>query len=259
MATTPLYLLDPKDPSARACQRCSMRGVALFGVLDEPHWPMCTATSRTSNCSAGEALFQVGQEGEAVYTLARRLCALRARHGGWRAAHHPSGRQRRTAGLELLLQRPHQDDAIACTPATLCRIPVNLVLRLGALHPSLLRELMERWQQALEDSQAWLADLTSGTARRRVLKLLAKMAQHAAPGQPVWVPRREEMGDMLNLTIETTSRQVSRLRREGVLRTVNRRHAHAGRRRRCSAHWHRKTPADAFVQPQACRGHGGYV
>jgi CRP/FNR family transcriptional regulator len=51
------------------------------------------------------------------------------------------------------------------------------------------------------------------------------MAQHAAPGEPVWVPRREEMGDMLNLTIETTSRQVSRLRREGVLQTVNRRHA----------------------------------
>ncbi len=39
------------------------------------------------------------------------------------------------------------------------------------------------------------------------------------------MPRREEMGDMLNLTIETTSRQVSRLRREGVLQTVNRRHA----------------------------------
>jgi CRP-like cAMP-binding protein len=33
------------------------------------------------------------------------------------------------------------------------------------------------------------------------------------------------MGDMLNLTIETTSRQVSRLRREGVLKTLNRRHA----------------------------------
>jgi CRP-like cAMP-binding protein len=58
-----------------------------------------------------------------------------------------------------------------------------------------------------------------------VLKLLSKMAQHATPGEPVWVPRREEMGDMLNLTIETTSRQVSRLRREGVLHTVNRRHA----------------------------------
>ena len=30
---------------------------------------------------------------------------------------------------------------------------------------------------------------------------------------------------MLNLTLETTSRQVSRLRREGVLHNVNRRYA----------------------------------
>jgi hypothetical protein len=36
MVTTPLYLLDPQDPAARACQRCGMRGVALFGVLEEP-------------------------------------------------------------------------------------------------------------------------------------------------------------------------------------------------------------------------------
>jgi CRP-like cAMP-binding protein len=225
MATTPLYLLDPKDPSARACQRCSLRGEALFGVLDEITLADVHGQITHIELQPGEALFQVGQEGEAVYTLREGFVRFeRATAGGARRIIRLAGGGD-LLGLELLLQRPHQDDAIACTSATLCRIPVNLVLRLGALHPSLLRELMERWQLALEDSQAWLADLTSGTARRRVLKLLDKMAHHAVPGEPVWVPRREEMGDMLNLTIETTSRQVSRLRREGVLKTVDRRHA----------------------------------
>lgn len=226
MVTTPLYLLDPNDPAARACQSCGMRSVALFGVLDEPMLADVHTHITQIELQAGEALFQVGQEGQAVYTLREGFVRFeRATSGGARRIIRLAG-SGDLLGQELLLQRPHQDDAIACTPAKLCRIPVNLVLRLGALHPSLLRELMERWQQALEESQTWLADLTSGTARRRVLKLLSKMAQHAAPGEPVWVPRREEMGDMLNLTIETTSRQVSRLRREGVLRAVNRRHAY---------------------------------
>jgi len=202
-----------------------MRGVALFGVLEEPMLADVHSHITHIELQAGEPLFLVGQEGEAVYTLREGFVRFeRATAGGARRIIRLAG-SGDLLGQELLLQRPHQDDAIACTPATLCRIPVNLVLRLGALHPALLRELMERWQQALEDSQTWLADLTSGTARRRVLKLLSKMAQHATPGEPVWVPRREEMGDMLNLTIETTSRQVSRLRREGVLQTVNRRHA----------------------------------
>ena len=225
MVTTPLYLLDPKDPIARACQRCGMRSVALFGVLDEAMLADVHLHITQIELQPGEALFKVGQEGEAVFTLREGIVRFeRATAGGARRIVRLAG-SGDLLGQELLLERPHQDDAIACTPVTLCRIPVNLVLRLGALHPSLLRELMERWQEALEDSQAWLAELTSGTARRRVLKLMAKLAQHAEPDQPVWVPRREEMGDMLNLTLETTSRQVSRLRREGVLHNVNRRYA----------------------------------
>lgn len=225
MVNTPLYLLDPKDPAARACQTCGMRSIALFRVLDEAMLADVHLQITQIELQPGEALFKVGQEGEAVYTLREGIVRFeRATAGGVRRIVRLAG-SGDLLGQELLLERPHQDDAIACTSAALCRIPVNLVLRLGALHPSLLRDLMERWQQALEDSQAWLAELTSGTARRRVLKLMAKLAQHAAPGEAVWVPRREEMGDMLNLTLETTSRQVSRLRREGVLQNVNRRHA----------------------------------
>ncbi len=225
MAIIPLHPLHPKDPAARACQNCTMRSVALFGVLDEAALADVYNQITHIDLQPGEALFKVGQEGEAVYTLREGIVRFeRATAGGARRIVRLAG-SGDLLGQELLLQRPHQDDAIACTSATLCRIPVNLVLRLGAHHAALLRELMQRWQQALEDSQAWLAELTSGTARRRVLKLMAKLAQHAAPGEAVWVPRREEMGDMLNLTLETTSRQVSRLRREGVLQNVNRRHA----------------------------------
>lgn len=221
---SPLQRPDAPDATNQTCRSCGMRSMALFGVLDPVTLAEAHRHITSLELQPGEPLFQVGRESEAVYTLRKGFVRFeRATAGGARRIVRLAG-SGELLGQEQLLQRPHRDDAIACTPALLCRIPVSLVQRLGAQHPSLLRELMERWQQALEDSQTWLADMTSGTARRRMLMLLAKMAQHAGPGEPAWVPRREEMGDMLNLTIETTSRQISRLRREGVLRSVDRRH-----------------------------------
>ena len=68
-------------------------------------------------------------------------------------------------------------------------------------------------------------ELSSGTARQRVLNLLDVLARLADDGPEIWMPRREDMGAMLGLTVETTSRMVSQLRREGVLKTLSRRSA----------------------------------
>ncbi len=120
-------------------------------------------------------------------------------------------------GQEALLQRPHSDDAIACTPVQLCRIPIALVNDLEEGQKPLQRELMLRWQMALDDAEAWVAELASGSARQRVLRLLERLDSHADAAGHIWLPRREDIGAMLDMTFETASRQISQLRREGVL------------------------------------------
>ena len=71
---------------------------------------------------------------------------------------------------------------------------------------------MTRWQRALEDSEAWLADLATGPARRRMLRLLHKLIglRRRQPAL-IWMPRRDEIGAMLNVTFETASRLISGL------------------------------------------------
>lgn len=219
------HRLAPDDPKARACLNCSMRGTALFGVLRDRDLDDVHSQITQVHFDAGDLIYECGRQGDAVYTLRSGIVRFeRASAGGDRRILRLAGCGD-LLGQELLLQRPHVDDAIACTAVSMCRLPVAAVMRLGSRHPPVLRELMERWQQALEDSQSWVAELSTGTARRRVLKLLEKLAHYGEPGQPVWLPKREEMGDMLNLTIETASRQISQLRREGVLRGVTRRYA----------------------------------
>jgi CRP-like cAMP-binding protein len=132
-------------------------------------------------------------------------------------------------GQEALLQRPYADEAVACTPVQLCRLPRHLVEELAAPPGGLPLELMQRWQSALDAAEAWVADLSTGPARRRVLRLLERLAGLAEPGQPVWLPRREEIGAMLDITVETASRMISQLRREQVLELAGPRGARVDR------------------------------
>jgi CRP-like cAMP-binding protein len=87
------------------------------------------------------------------------------------------------------------------------------------------RELMLRWQLALDAAEAWLSELSTGSARQRLLRLLLRLSDHADAQGVVWLPRREEIGAMLDVTMETASRQVSALKREGVLTLVGGRSA----------------------------------
>lgn len=225
MKRTPLYLQDDSHPQARVCAACEVRRSALFGVLDAASLDRIHAHIASPALAADERLYARGEPGMAVFTIRAGIVRFeRATEGGDRRIVRIAGRGD-LIGQEALLARPYNDDAIACTPLEVCRIPHTLVDQLGETTAPLLRELMRRWQSALDDSAAWTADLTAGPARRRVLKLLTLLARHADADGSIWLPRREEMGDMLDMTIETASRLVSRLRREGVLEPLPARRA----------------------------------
>jgi CRP/FNR family transcriptional regulator, anaerobic regulatory protein len=225
MPVVPLHRPDAPHPQARACADCELRSLALFAALDEPGLARIHTHIAHLELPPGRALYEAGGQGKAVYTLREGIVRLeRVTERGDRRVVRLAGRGDLLAA-ESLLGRAHAEEAIACTAVVLCRIPVQVMDSLTACEPGLVHELMRRWQQALEDSHAWAEELASGPARRRVLKLLAKLGEYTPAGQPIWLPKREEIGAMLGLTIETASRQISQLRREGVLRDEGLRHA----------------------------------
>jgi CRP-like cAMP-binding protein len=217
MTITRLYRVDAPHPQAQACAACGVRSLSLFGALDQAGLGYIHAHIASIELQPGKPLFEAGAHGHALYTL---------REGIVRFEHVTERGDRRIVrlagrgdliGQEVLLRRPYAADAVACTTVRLCRIPAHLVDGLSSQHPVLLHELMSRWQRALEDSSAWLAELAGGPVRRRMLSLLKKLAEYAGPDAVIWLPQRDEIGAMLGLTVETASRLVSRLRREGVL------------------------------------------
>jgi len=225
MSIIPLYRVDTLHPQAQACAACSVRGESLFGALDPSGLGYIHDAIDSIQLQPGKTLFEAGARGAVLYTLREGIVRFeRVTERGDRRIVRLAGRGD-LIGQEVLLRQPYADDAVACTPVQLCRIPAHLVDGLCSQNPALVRELMLRWQRALEDSEAWLAELATGPARRRVLRLLHKLEGHAGAGGRIWLPQRDEIGAMLNLTFETASRLISQFKREGVLELLDLRHA----------------------------------
>jgi len=70
---------------------------------------------------------------------------------------------------------------------------------------------MARWQQALNEADAWLTQFTTGTARQRVARLLLRLACPASDHR-LRLFGREDMAAMVGLTTETVSRTIAELR-----------------------------------------------
>lgn len=218
MPVVPLYRQDAeRHPQAQVCAACVVRREALLGALGDEGLDEIHTHIAAVSLAPGDPVYGRGERGDALYTLRSGIVRFeRVSERGDRRIVRLAGRAD-LIGQPALLGQPFGDDAIACTPVEMCRLPASMIESLGSTRPALLRELMLRWQRALEDAEDWLADLTSGPARRRLLRLLLKLGDYAEPGAALWMPQRDEIGAMLNMTVETASRLISQLRREGLL------------------------------------------
>lgn len=213
-----------------ACSRCEVRAHALFSALDARSLERVQPAVISLAFAPGETIYRHGAESAAVFTVREGIVRFeKVTEAGERRIVRLAGRGA-LIGQEAVVHRPYAEEAVACTPVRLCRIPHPSIADLQRNEPSLVRELMRRWQCALEAAEDWTSDLKSGPARRRVLKLLALVREHGAAGEPVWLPPRHEMGVMLGMATETASRIVSALRREGVVAPcgIERAHIDAG-------------------------------
>jgi CRP-like cAMP-binding protein len=120
-------------------------------------------------------------------------------------------------GLEALANARYDSEAIALVESSMCRIPLSVLHHLSANSPRLHKRLMQKWQQALKDADDWLADLNFGSARQRVAALALKMRDPDQPQSTTFFAR-DDMGAMLDIKLETVSREISGLVRDGALK-----------------------------------------
>ena len=123
-------------------------------------------------------------------------------------------------------------DVTATTDLVMCCFRKKPFEELILTTPHISQRLLEMTLDELDAAREWMLLLGRKTAREKIASLLAIIARRdvslnpRSKGPIVFdLPlTREEMADYLGLTLETVSRQVSALRRDGVISLEGKRH-----------------------------------
>lgn len=119
--------------------------------------------------------------------------------------------------------------AEAATDAEICAFPRAIIDRLVTDLPDFEHKLHEQSLKELDEAREWMLTLGRKTAQEKVASFLYLIATHIDPLQKFSknfdLPlSRADIADFLGLTIETVSRQMTKLRKDGVIIIENNRH-----------------------------------
>jgi len=124
-------------------------------------------------------------------------------------------------------------DVVSTTDVLMCCFRKKPFEKMMSITPHIAHRLLEMTLDELDAAREWMLVLGRKTAREKIASLLAIIARRDATlskggitGDVVFdLPlTREAMADYLGLTLETVSRQMSALKRDGVIRLDGKRH-----------------------------------
>lgn len=202
------------------CRDCAIREMVLFADLSEQDFGLIHAPIDDLEFKTGATLYDEGERALGIFTVRSGMVKLVRLTADGRKRIVRVLRPGDVVGLEALTTQHYNSEAVALTAASVCRIPLEVMHRLDGNSHALHLTLMHKWQQALKDADDWLADLNFGTAAQRVAALVQKM-RNPLDGLTCTLFSREDMGAMLNLKLETVSREISKLKSEGIIEAAN--------------------------------------
>jgi len=198
------------------CEKCSIRQSVLFAGLTEEDFQRIHKPIDQFHLEAGEKIYGTGDTASYMYTIRSGLVKL---------VHYlPDGTQRivrllKTSdviGLEAVLDPAYKHDAITLQRTETCRYPADAAQEISISNPKLHHEMMSRWQRALNEADSWVIQLSTGTSKQRIARLILLLAK-GDPNSSCTLIGREDMGAMLGITTETASRIIASFKREGLL------------------------------------------
>jgi len=207
-------------PALGPCAACAARQLAFCNVLEEDDLGQLLKIMTETSAAAGQAIFYEGDEASSVYNVTEGVVRV--------SKMLPDGRRQITGFLFPgdFLGLAHDDvyayTAEAISPIRMCRFKRGKLLDLFDELPHLEKRLLGMAADELAAAQDQILLLGRKTARERVVsffRLLAKQARKRGDnGNPISLPMsRADIADYLGLTIETVSRTITKLSKDGVI------------------------------------------
>ena len=210
-----------------ACASCPVRDRAACAALTEGEREELARLGKHVTVRRGETLFASGDESFACATLISGALKI--------SSFGPDGTERilslvHPSGFVGEMFSPvARHDIIALTDSRLCVFGRRDYEKAVERFPALGRALLRRSAEDLFESRSVIDLMSRRSAKQKVAGFLLALARAASespchPGEYFELPlSREEMAGVLGLTIETVSRQIGRLEKDGVVEREGRR------------------------------------
>ncbi len=221
----------PSD-AVNFCQACAVRNRAICADLDNSEIELLNAIGRRRTISPGEQLLWEGDEAVLVANVVQGMLKL--------STHSAEGKEQ-ILGLAYpsdFLGRPFGETTPygveALTEAQVCLFQRADFDRFAREHPKLEHKLLERTLTELDRTRRWMLLLGRMNAEQKLASFLLETADRLEPATCNFVEdggssiielplSRQQIADVLGLTIETVSRQFSRMRNDGLIDIPSRR------------------------------------
>lgn len=212
------------------CRSCEARHRGLCGALDSAELLALAKNSSRLCIQPGTELIGDSESVESFSNVLSGVVKLTKTLS--------DGRQQ-IVGLQFapdFLGRPFKNEsalnAEAATEVSLCSFPRLAIERMMRESPELERRLFRQTLRELDEAREWMVTLGRKSAGEKIASFLLLIARNIDPAAPAGsrtasfdLPlTRADIADFLGVTIETVSRQLTRLRTEGIIRIEHNRH-----------------------------------
>lgn len=215
-----------------SCEQCLVRNRAICAALDSNEIGALNAIGRHRMLTPGESLIWEGDDSLLVANVVEGVLKL--------STGTEDGREQ-IVGMVFpsdFIGRPFGattgHGVTALTDAKVCVFNRRDFDAFAREHPALEHKLLQRTLAELDRTRRWMLLLGRKSASEKVASFLLEMADRmATPGcETLQMPdeirldlpvSRQQIADVLGLTIETVSRQFTRLKAEGVIDLPSRR------------------------------------
>lgn len=208
------------------CDTCAVRHRAVCGALSDEEITRLNAIARFKRFTPGQAILRDNEAPDYFANVVSGVVKL--------TKSLADGRQQ-IVGLQFatdFLGRPFRERnpffAEAASDVMLCTFERGRFERLVAEFPGMERRLFQHTLDELDAAQEWMLLLGRKSAGEKLASFLLMVARRSAqvgchhstgagPSRFELALSRSEIADFLGLTIETVSRQVTSLKRSGVI------------------------------------------
>jgi CRP-like cAMP-binding protein len=204
------------------CQSCSIRSSVLFSELNEEDFSKIHAPIDDLHFESGVTIYAQGERGQNLYTLREGFVKLLHLNEDGTERIVRLIKQGDLFGMEALLGSPHESSAIALGRVYLCRLPASMIVALGEESPRLHRQMMKKWGEALSQSETWFSQMNTGRADLRIARFLLALAKEHEGIIKAPLFKREDMGLMMDIKLETVSRSLASLSEMNMVTDVGR-------------------------------------